>query len=97
VSRVLEKLIVAQVVNKFPASVHNNPPLVPILVRWIQSTPSSPISPRSILILSSHQCLRLLSGLFPSCFSTKLLYAFLFPSMRATCPCDYILFVSLHI
>jgi hypothetical protein len=30
----------------------------------IQSTPSHPISPRCILILSTHQCLGLLSGLF---------------------------------
>ena len=34
----------------------------------------------SILILSSHLCLALASGLFPSGFPIKTLYAFLFPT-----------------
>jgi len=44
-------------------------------VSWAltQSTPSHSIS-RSILILSSHQLLGLLSGLFPSDFPTTMLY-----------------------
>jgi hypothetical protein len=36
--------------------------------RWIQSTPSHPISLRSILILSFHLCLRLSNGVFPTGF-----------------------------
>jgi hypothetical protein len=36
--------------------------------RWIQSKPSHPISVRSILILSTHLRLDLISGLFPSGF-----------------------------
>jgi hypothetical protein len=41
---------------------------------------------RSILILTSHLCLCLLSGLFHSGFPTNILYAFLFSPIRATCP-----------
>jgi hypothetical protein len=40
---------------------------------------------RSILILSTHICLGLPSGLLPSRFPTHILYLFLF-SIRATCP-----------
>jgi len=42
--------------------------------RWIQSTPSPPISHRYIFILPSHLHLGLPSGLFPSCFLTEILY-----------------------
>jgi hypothetical protein len=42
----------------------------------IQSTPSQPIFLRSILILPTHLRLGLPSALFPSGFSTKILYAF---------------------
>jgi hypothetical protein len=41
---------------------------------------------RSILILSFHLCLGLLSGLFPLCFMTKYLYTFLISPMKAACP-----------
>jgi hypothetical protein len=41
-----------------------------------QSSPSHPISLRYILILSPHLHLGLASGLFPSGFPTKILYAF---------------------
>jgi len=55
--------------------------------RWIQFISSHPISLRSILIFSFHLHL----GLFPSCFPTKILYAFLISSMCATCPIHLIL------
>jgi len=58
--------------------------------RCIQPTPSHPISLRSVLILHFHPCLGLFSGLFPSSFSTKILYAFI-SAMHVTCPAHLIL------
>jgi hypothetical protein len=46
--------------------------------RSIQSIPPRPISPRSILILSTHLRIGRPSGLFPSGYPTNILYAFLF-------------------
>jgi len=95
-SRVLlEMLRVTQPVKKIPTS-YGTQRSVTVFTRshhlplsWatlIQSTPSHPISLRSILILFSHLHLELLSGLCPSGFLTKILYAFLMSPMHATCP-----------
>jgi hypothetical protein len=69
---------------------HNSPPLAPILshINPVHTTPSYL---RSILILSTHLHLGLPSGLFPSHFPTKLLYAFFFSLLYTTCPAHNIL------
>ena len=79
----LEKLTGLQLVKKFPA-FHRSWRFITALtsvrhlsLSWaspIQSIYPHPTSWRSILILSTHLCLGLPSGLFPSGFPTKTLY-----------------------
>jgi len=57
---------------------------------FIHSTPSHPVSLRYSLV-SSHLCLGLPSGLFPSQLPTKILYEFLSSPMCTTCPAHLIL------
>ena len=71
--------------------IHKCPPPVPILMNSTQSIPSHPTSWRSILILSSHLRLGFPSGLFPSGFPTKTLYAPLLSPISATCLTHHII------
>ena len=86
VAVLLEKLTVSQLVKKFPefyATIMFITAFTTarhLSLSWassIQSIPPHPTSWRSILILSSHLHLRLLSGLFPSGFPTKTVYTLL--------------------
>jgi hypothetical protein len=95
----LQTLIVAQLVNKFPSflwnqkiyyRVHNNPSLGPILGQLNQIY--SFCIPNFCQIrfnLSSH--LRTRSGLFPSGSLPKIVYVFLISPMHSTCFANLIL------
>jgi len=96
----LEKLIVTQLVKKLPAfnGTRRFITLFATASHWflpwarcIQSTTSHPVSVRSILILSCYLRLGFPIGLSPSSYLTKILYAFLISSMRATCPAHILL------
>ena len=96
----LEKLTGFQLVKKFPAFygtqwfITTFTRVCHLSVSWdrsIQSVPPIPLQRRSILILSSHLHLGLLSGLFPSSFPTKTPYTHLLSLIRATCPAHLIL------
>ena len=89
-----------QLVKKFPA-FHRTRRFITALtsVRHLSLYWASPIqftyphttSWRSILILSTHLCLGLLSCLFPSGFPTKTIYTPLSSPICATCPAHLIL------
>ena len=95
----LEKLTGLQLVKKFPTFygtwrfITAYTRVCHLSLSWassIQSIPPHPTSWRSILILFSHICPGLPSGLFHSGFPTKTLYSPLLSPLRATCPAHLI-------
>ena len=96
----LEKLTGLQLVKKFP-TFHGPRRFITTLtsVRHLSLSWASPIQSiyphptcwRSILILSTHICLGLPTGLFPYSFPTKTIYTPLSSPIRATCPAHLVL------
>jgi len=83
-----EKLIVTQLVKKFP-TFYWNPNVNYYVHKWVKPH-SFPL--RCTLILSSYLCLGLLSGHLPSGFPIKILYIIIISTERAACPAYLILF-----
>jgi hypothetical protein len=71
---------------KFCYHIRKSLLLVSILSQMSPVSILNPISLRSILILFTHVCLGLPSGLFPSGFLTKTLYALLYGTILDICP-----------
>jgi hypothetical protein len=90
----LQKIIVTKLVKMFLA-VYRTRMFVIVFTRarrwfrtwdrWFQYTPAHPFPLRSILVVSSHLSLVLLSGLFHSGFITKILYTFHFSTVFTIC------------
>jgi hypothetical protein len=76
---------------KVHSRTHKRPPPVSILGQPNPALYPHPTSWRSILILSTHLCLGLANGLFPSGFPIKTIYTPFSSPVRATCSAHLIL------
>ena len=102
----LEKLTGLQLVKKFPAFYGTRRFITALTslrhssLSWaspVQSIYPHTTSWRSFLILTTHLLLGLPSGLFPSGFPTKTLYAPLTSPIRSTCPAHLILNTRIYL